>query len=143
MKGKIFGKVVAIIIAILVLFSIGYRTIGRWTKKSVREQLEQICVEQSKNMPMKIDDQTIVTSIELGVGETLIYNYETRGINFEEIDLKVFKNELRKQLEHAYFNNKQFKPFRDNNVTLVFRYFTPEKKLITEVKVNKNTIVSK
>ncbi|UDQ98674.1 hypothetical protein AAEX28_00975 [Lentisphaerota bacterium WC36G] len=100
-----------------------------------KQHLEEICVNLNKSFPRNIDANTIAFKAECGDGKTLIYHLQIIDVDEKNFDVEFFKTEMKKRLNYNYKNATAIKPFRDNQIAIIYKYYSPSKKLFAEFTI--------
>lgn len=88
----------------------------------VDKELSSIASEINKNCPSNIDQFTVLTSVVALPNKTLQYNYSINNITKAEVKLDTVKKYLFPSILQNVKTSPEMKSFRDNQVTLNYRY---------------------
>jgi len=134
-KSKPFKKVIIITLSFASALVLGYFGINQLFTLSLEEELTKLATELNKRVPMKIDEFMRLDSATT-IGETnFIYHYTIIGIEENGISADTIRNHIRPQLIDYVKSSEDLKPFRDNSVTLDYKYYNEKGKLATEISV--------
>lgn len=107
----------------------------RGKAKSLEIQLSEMVAALNKQKGTQIDEETRLDGAELLPGSTVVYKYSLLSTVRDGISNDVFFDTIRPGLLNTYKNHPQMKSFRENRVTLTYRYFDSEGALIGETSV--------
>lgn len=91
--------------------------------------------EINKKTPIMVDDDTRADSAELLPDRTIAYNYTTVKLSRKDVPPDVVTTIIRPGLVEVYKNSPDMKPFRDEGVTLIYRYKDRDGELLGETTV--------
>lgn len=91
--------------------TIGYNTI-----------LMKAASEINKNCPIMVDSETRLDNSVGGIKNDIIYNYTFVNYNKSDLDLLELENNIRPNIVEGVRTNPDLKGFRDNKVTMKYRY---------------------
>ncbi|WP_026713804.1 zinc ribbon domain-containing protein [Flavobacterium daejeonense] len=109
-------------IAFAVSFIVMFFITKSFFEPSIDIQLSKIANEMNKTCPMNIDQFTILNNVEALPDNTLQYNYTINNITKEEVKLDTVKKYLFPSILQNVKTSPEMKSFRDNQVTLNYRY---------------------
>lgn len=102
---------------------------------SVESMLPQIVAEMNERLPITVDRETRLDRLSAGPGEKVTYHYSLINLRISQIDKGSFIPQLREQLVNGYRNEKGMSYFRDNDVSMDFKYTDPDGAYFTTISV--------
>ena len=129
-KGTIVGIGVGAI-----FFALFFYGVQQFFKPDLESELREVALELNKQSPMEIDQYVRLDSAA-SKGETnLVYYYTLFDMERSEVNLDTVNKYLRPGIIDNVKINPDLKVFRDNNITLDYRYFDKEGEFVTEISV--------
>ena len=102
--------------------------------KSVEAQLSLVAERVNKQEPVMIDEDTKLDGAEALPGRILVYKY-TLSLARAELPANLIEQNIRPNLLEAYKAHPDMKTFREEGVTIVYRYKDRSGEAIGEVSV--------
>ena len=135
-RAKLIGLVTTALFVAIRSY-IGSRAAGGWfgSGNSLDASLMHAASEINKSCPMMVDRETRLDNTVAGSGKTLIYNYTLVNFTRAQIDTTVFESSLKPRMINAVKTNTGMKYFRDNNVTLDYRYSDKDGVFVMDIKI--------
>ena len=128
------GKTIGIIIGMIV-FALTYYGTQQLFKKDLESELKSVALELNKQTPMKVDQFSRLDSAST-IGKTnLIYYYTLTEIEKSEVNLDTVNKYIRPNIIENVKNNPDLKIFRDNNITMDYKYYDKNGEFATEISV--------
>ncbi len=106
--------------------------------KTIEQSLESAAQEVNKTCPRNVDAETRLDKTEAGPGKTFTYQYTLINRTKSELDIEKLNAALRHGIVKGYKTDPAMKVFRDNGVTMHYRYNDKEGVALTEVVVAPN-----
>ena len=129
-KGTIVGLIVGII-----AFALSYYGVQQLFKKDIGSELENIALELNKQLPMRIDEYTRLDSTATKGKSSFIYYYALFDLEKSEVNLDTVNKYIRPRIIEDVKNSPELRYFRDNKVTLEYKYFDKEGVYVMEISV--------
>jgi hypothetical protein len=107
----------------------------------VEDQLRSAADQLNKQSGKMIDEVTRLEGVEALPNRTLLYKYSLITKTASEIPADALKRNIRPNLVKVYNTHPDMKKFRDNGVTMVYRYSDKGGELIGEISVGSGDIV--
>ncbi|NRB82594.1 MAG: hypothetical protein HRU49_02275 [Winogradskyella sp.] len=129
-KGKAIG-----IVVLMAAFTLSYYGVQNLFKKDLEAELKNAALELNKETPIQVDQYTRLDSAST-IGKTnLIYYYTLLETEKSEVNLDTVHKYLRPSIIENVKNSPQLKVYRNNNITLDYKYYDKNGDLITEISV--------
>ena len=129
-KGKTIGTIVGII-----FFALAYYGTQQLLKKDLESELKSAALELNKQTPMKIDQYTRLDSAST-IGKTnFIYYYTLIEIEKTEVNTDTVNKYIRPNIIENIKNSPELKIYRDNNITMDYKYYDKNGKFAAEISV--------
>jgi hypothetical protein len=103
---------------------------------SFDEQLMQVSQEINKHCPFMIDQDTRLDNTIGGPGNSFTYNYTLVNYFAEEVDVDELKERIEPQMIMNIKTSPDMEQFRENNVTLLYKYRDKAGNFIFEIKIS-------
>lgn len=103
---------------------------------SYQKSLNEVAQQLNTNCPIRIDSDTRLDSATVLPGKTLQYNYTMIRVVKDSINLNRLKVNLSDILLDAVKKDPSLKPYRDHNVTLVYRYVDKAGSFVTKITIS-------
>ncbi|CAM1334652.1 hypothetical protein [Tenacibaculum aestuariivivum] len=127
-------KTIKIIIGVI-FFALAYYGTQKLFKKNLELDLKSVALELNKQTPMKIDQFSILDSAS-AIGKTnLIYYYTLSEVKKTEVNIDTVNKYIRPNIIENVKNSTDLKIYRDNNITLDYKYYDKNGEFITEISV--------
>lgn len=129
-KGKTIGVIVG-----MIFFALAYYGAQQLFKKDLESELKKAALELNKQAPMKIDQFSRLDSAST-IGKTnFIYYYTLTEIEKSEVNLDTVNKYIRPNIIENVKNSPELKVYRDNNITMDYKYYDKNGKFATEISV--------
>lgn len=129
-KTKLIGLVVGAI-----AFAISFFGIQQLLKKDFSEELIKAAIEVNNKTPMQVDPYTRLDSASAKGKANFTYYYTLIDLNKAEVNLDTVNKYVRPNIIEGVKSSSELKIFRDNNVTLNYKYFDKNGIYVTEISV--------
>ncbi|SNZ00359.1 hypothetical protein [Flagellimonas pacifica] len=129
-KGTIIG-----IIAGIISFVLAYYGVQQLFKTDFASELEKTALELNKQTPMQIDQFTRLDSASTKGKTNFIYHYTLVKIEKSEVNLDTVNKYIKSDIVDNVKNNPDLKIFRDNEITLDYKYYDKNGELSIEISV--------
>lgn len=97
--------------------------------------MKKAALELNKQAPMKIDQFSRLDSAST-IGKTnFIYYYTLTEIEKSEVNLDTVNKYIRPNIIENVKNSPELKVYRDNNITMDYKYYDKNGKFATEISV--------
>lgn len=134
MTNKKQSKKGTIIVAIIVFLITLYASKSLF-KNNLESELKNAAMELNKQTPIKIDQFTRLDSVTT-IGETnFMYYYTLTEIKKSEINLDTINKYIRPTIIENVKKNPDLKTYRDNHITLDYKYYDKNGIYTTEISV--------
>jgi len=107
-------------------------TEGLSRDSSIEDVLKVTETTMAKNLPMKVDDNTILVGVKAGPGKLFTYEYDIIGL--PDITAEELETAMKPSLV-AQYNGPHMKAYKDNKVVAVYRYSQKDGDLISEITI--------
>lgn len=129
-KGKAIG-----IVVLMAAFTLSYYGVQNLFKKDLEAELKNAALELNKETPIQVDQYTRLDSAST-IGKTnLIYYYTLLETEKSEVNLDTVHKYLRPSIIENVKNSPQLEVYRNNNITLDYKYYDKNGDLVTEISV--------
>jgi len=129
-KGNTIGLIVGIIV-----FAISFYGIQQFFKDDLETELKKAATELNKETPLNIDEFTRLDSASTKGKTNLIYYYTLFEMERSEVNLDTVNKYIRPGIIENVKNSPDLKTFRDNNITMDYRYYDKNGEFTTEISV--------
>ena len=100
----------------------------------LENQLKKAVVEVNNAAPMQVDEYTRLDSAAMVKKDGFAYYY-TLNLTKEDVDLDTVNKYVRPRVIEQVKTSKDLKGFRDNDVTLYYRYYDTNAQYVMEFKI--------
>lgn len=114
---------------------------NRQNQTSPDYQLSRLAEQVNKQGPKMIDDDTRLEGVETLANRTILYKYSIVTKLASEIAPDAINQNIRPNVVKAYNTLPDMKLFRDNGVTIVYRYKDKAGELIGDLSVGPSDLV--
>lgn len=129
-KRKITGTIVGMIV-----FALTYYGVQQLFKKDLESELKSATLELNKQTPIKIDQYSRLDSAST-IGKTnFIYYYTLIDIEKAEVNLDTVNKYIRPNIIQNVKSSPELKIFRDNNITMDYKYYDKNGEFAIEISV--------
>lgn len=127
-------QTVAVIVGILV-FAVSFYGVQQFFKNDFESELKSAAVELNKQTPMPVDEYMRLDSAAT-IGKTnFIYYFTLYNIEKAEVHLDSVTKYIRPGVIANVKNTPELKIFRDQDVSMDYRYYDKNGEFITEIAV--------
>ena len=131
-KGKTVGIVVGIIAAVF-----SYYTAQKlFFKKDLESELKSAALELNKQTPFQIDQYSRLDSASTKGKTNFIYYYTLIELEKSEVNLDTVNKYMRPNIIENVKNSPDLKIYRDNNITMDYKYYDKNGNFVTEISVS-------
>lgn len=99
---------------------------------SIDEQLKRAADSVNKSSHLWIDSLTEFVNVDVLANKTFQYNFALR-IDTNKYNMKVLKELNEKNLYNTFISSPSFKIFKDNDVTIIYRYTDIENNFLYQI----------
>lgn len=99
------------------------------------ESLRNAAAEVNKTTPKQLDEETRLDSAESLPNRTFRYNITLVSVTKSEVDAEAIKDFVEPNIMSNVKSASDLKAFRDNNITIVYRYKDKDGELLFDVEV--------
>lgn len=133
-KEKILGIIVGV-----AAFAISFYGIQQVFKTDLESELKNVALEINENTPLQLDELTRLDSASANGKTNFIYYYTLVDITRAEVMLDTLNKYLQLNVIEGIKTSPELKPFRDNNITLEYRYYDINGDVVTEISAGPET----
>ncbi len=105
---------------------------GLSPNSSIEEILKVTEESMTKNLPIKVDDNTILVGVKAGPGKLFTYDYHI--VDLPDITAEQLETAMKPSLT-AQYNGPDMKAYKDNKVIAIYRYSQKNGDLISEITI--------
>jgi hypothetical protein len=122
---------------IILAFSLFYTItiIAGCQDSSLYRKLHEVAVKLNRNMPQMVDSVTRVDSLVAIPDNILEYNCTLLNSEKDTMNIRLTKNNLEKKMIETIKISPDFKPYRENHVSLLYKYRDINKVLIFSIYI--------
>jgi len=128
------GNTIGLIVGIIV-FAISFYGIQQFFKEDLETELKKAATELNKETPLNIDQYTRLDSASTKGKTNLIYYYTLFEMEKSEVNLDTVNKYIRPGIIENVKNSPDLKTFRDNNITMDYKYYDKNGDFTTEISV--------
>lgn len=110
---------------ILILVTIMLEVRGQMQSPYLK--LKEVAIKLNKSMPQYLDNYTRLDSLSAIPSNTLQYSCTLFSVNKAPASLKKLKSIREEKMLNNIKTEKEFKPYRDNKVTIVYKYYDEDR----------------
>lgn len=129
-KGTVVGSIVG-----LVFFALSFYGVQQFFKPDMAEELKEVAIELNKQTPMQIDEFVRLDSASSKGKNNFIYHYTLVAAEKQEVDLDTVNKYIRPGIIENVKTHPDLKIFRDNQITMDYRYYDRKGDFVTEISV--------
>ncbi|WP_051286429.1 hypothetical protein [Salinimicrobium terrae] len=129
-KGTIVGFGVGAI-----FFALFFYGAQQFFKPDLESELREVALELNKQTPMQIDPYMRLDSASSKGKTNFIYYYTLFDTEKSEVNLDTVNKYLRPTLIENIKNNPDLKVYRDNNISMDYKYYDKHGVFVTEISV--------
>tara|TARA_B100000809_G_C14776202_1_gene401277 strand:+ start:70 stop:507 length:438 start_codon:yes stop_codon:yes gene_type:complete len=128
------GKTIGIIVG-MIFFALTYYGSQQLFKKDLESELKNAALELNKLTPIKVDQFSRLDSAST-IGKTnFIYYYTLIGLEESEVNLDTVNKYIRPNIIENVKNNPDLKIYRENNITMDYKYYDKNGKFALDISV--------
>lgn len=137
-KGKLMGMIVGAI-----AFAISFYVVQQFFKSDLELDLKKVATEFNKKGPQQIDQFTRLDSVS-SIGKTnFIYYYTLIDMEKSEVNLDTVNKYVRPSIIENIKNSPELKIYRDNNITMDYKYYDRNGAFVLDIAVTPELYKSK
>ena len=129
------GKKIEIIIGAVAFTLSSYGVQHVFFKKDLESELKKVAVEVNKKTPIQIDQYSRFDSASSKGKTNFIYYYTLFDLEKSEVNLDTVNKYVRPNIIENVKNSPDLKFYRDNNITVGYRYYDKNGIFVTEISV--------
>lgn len=129
-KANILGILVGII-----AFLISFYGVKQLFKKDIAAELKKVAIEMNKQTPIAIDQYTRLDSTSSKGKTNFIYHYTLLDTKKSEVVMDTVNKYIRPNIIENVKNSPDLKTYRDNNISLDYRYYDKNGVFTMEISV--------
>ena len=129
-KGKTIRMVVGII-----AFSLSYYGVQQLFKKDLESELKNASRELNRQTPIQIDEYSRLDSASTKGKTNFIYHYTLFDLEKSEVNLDTVNKYIKPNLIENIKNTPELKVYRDNNITMDYKYYDKNGVFVTKISV--------
>ena len=129
------GLITQIIVGITAALCSYYFTQKLFTKKDLLTELKTAALEVNKITPMQIDQFSRLDSASTKGKTNFIYHYTLIDIDKSEVNIDTVNKYIRTDIIDNVKNSSELETFKDNNVTIDYRYYDKNGEFTLEISV--------
>lgn len=128
-------KIIGIIIGIIAFVISYYGVQQLFFKHNLESELINVAKELNKQTPVQVDQYSRLDSVS-AIGKTNFrYHYTLFNLNKTDVNLDTVNKYIRTGLIENVKNNPSLKIYRDNKITLDYKYYDKNGEFVTEISV--------
>lgn len=128
------AKTIGIIVG-MIAFALSYYGVQQLLKTDLESELKKTASEFNKQMPMAIDDFTRLDSVSTKGKTNFIYHYTLLDTEKSEVNLDTVNKYLRPSIIQNVKESPDLKIYRDNNITMDYKYYDENGDFTMEIAV--------
>lgn len=137
-KGKLMGMIVGAI-----AFAISFYVVQQFFKSDLELDLKKVATEFNKKGPQQIDQFTRLDSVS-SIGKTnFVYYYTLIDMEKSEVNLDTVNKYVRPSIIENIKNSPELKIYRDNNITMDYKYYDRNGAFVLDIAVTPELYKSK
>lgn len=137
-KGKLMGMIVGAI-----AFAISFYVVQQFFKSDLELDLKKVAMEFNKKGPQQIDQFTRLDSVS-SIGKTnFVYYYTLIDMEKSEVNLDTVNKYVRPSIIENIKNSPELKIYRDNNITMDYKYYDRNGAFVLDIAVTPELYKSK
>lgn len=124
--------------AFIVAFSVAYfvsSNLFSSKDSSIVKEMKKAVVEINGIAPMQVDEYTRLDSASVIEENGFAYHYTLFHLTKDEVDLDTVVKYVRPEVIQRVRTNPDMKFFRDNEITVFYKYYDKSGKYVTEIGV--------
>ncbi len=128
------GKTIGIVVGMLA-FVLSYLGVQQLFKKDLETELKNAALELNKQTPMQIDEYSRLDSASTKGKTNFIYHYTLFDLEKSEVNLDTVNKYIRPSIIENVKNSPELKFYRDNEITMDYKYYDRNGVFVTEINV--------
>ncbi|MEM9722229.1 MAG: hypothetical protein AAGA10_23385 [Bacteroidota bacterium] len=134
-QGSTLQQIIGTVVG-LVAFALSFYGVQQLFKNDLETELKITAEKLNESTPIQVDEYTRLDSTS-AIGKTnFIYHYTLFNQEKSEVNLDSVDKYFRPILIENIKNSPDLKIYRDNNITMAYRYFDKNGVFITEISVS-------
>ncbi|SFI75312.1 hypothetical protein [Olleya namhaensis] len=129
-KSNIIGITVGVI-----AFLISFYAVKQLFKKDIATELKNVAIEMNKSTPIAIDQYTRLDSASSKGKTNFIYHYTLLDMTKSEVNMDTANKYIRPNIIESVKNSPELQTYRDNNITLDYKYYDKNGAFTMEISV--------
>ncbi|AUC75440.1 hypothetical protein [Olleya sp. Bg11-27] len=129
-KSNIIGITVGVIV-----FIISFYAVKQLFTKDIATELKNVAIEMNKQTPIAIDQYTRLDSASSKGKINFIYHYTLLDMTKSEVNIDTANKYIRPNIIQSVKNSPELKTYRDNNITLDYKYYDKTGAFTMEISV--------
>ncbi len=130
-KGRIIGAITGAI-----AFALSYYGVQQvFFKNDLESELKKVAIELNKSTPMRIDEYTRLDSASSTGKTNFTYFYTLIDLDKSEVNLDTVNKYIRPGIIENVKVNPDLKIYRENNITMDYKYYDRSGVFVTEISV--------
>lgn len=128
------GKAIGIIVG-MIAFALSYYGVQQLFKKDLESELKSAALELNKQVPMQVDQFSRLDSASTKGQTNIIYHYTLIDLEKSEVNLDTVNKYIRQNLIENIKSSPELKVYRDNNITMDYKYYDKSGVFVTKISV--------
>ena len=128
------GKTIRMVVG-MIAFSLSYYGVQQLFKKDLESELKNASRELNRQTPMQIDEYSRLDSASTKGKTNFIYHYTLFDLEKSEVNLDTVNKYIKPNLIENIKNTPEFKVYRDNNITMDYKYYDKNGVFVTKISV--------
>jgi hypothetical protein len=101
----------------------------------IDKQLMTVAMELNKSCPMILDKETRLDNAIALPGKKFVYNYSLINLSIDQVNIQQLREYIQPRVTNTVKTEPSMKMFRDNQVTMVYRYVDKAGVFVMEIPV--------
>lgn len=118
-----------------IFFALFFYLAQQFFKPDLEAELREVAMELNKQTPMQIDPFTRLDSAASKGKSNIMYYSTIIDMEKSEVNIDTINKYVRPGLIANVKNSPDLKSFRDNNITLDYKYYDKNREFVTEISV--------
>ena len=128
------SKIISIVIGV-VTFPLFYFGVQKFLKKDLESQLKEAVLEINKSAPMNVSKLSRLDSASIIGKKEFIYHYTLITTAKNQVNMDTVNKYIRPTIIENVKTNSDLKIYRDNNITLKYKYYDKNGEFAMEIPV--------
>lgn len=126
-----------------IAFAISFYVVQQFFKSDLELDLKKVAMEFNKKGPQQIDQFTRLDSVS-SIGKTnFVYYYTLIDMEKSEVNLDTVNKYVRPSIIENIKNSPELKIYRDNNITMDYKYYDRNGAFVLDIAVTPELYKSK